>query len=113
MKCCNFYTSLGSDLFANTNQSSEKEIKYFLRTCDPSIYTMDRPDLTVPNFVGNSIGTQRVDIYPLNYCTSTLSIHNINVNMLVIYSKGIEDTDKTYRFPLTFHCYISVKHNVD
>ena len=27
-------------------------------TCDPSIYTMDHPDLTISNFMGNSIGTQ-------------------------------------------------------
>ena len=32
------------------NQTSEKEIQYFLKkniTCDPSIYTMDHPDLIV------------------------------------------------------------------
>ena len=29
-------------------------------TCDPSIYTMDYPNLTTSNFMGNSIGTQRV-----------------------------------------------------
>ena len=31
------------------NQSLEKEILYFFEiiTCDPSIYTMDQPDLTV------------------------------------------------------------------
>ena len=31
------------------NQSSGKEIQYFLEiiTCDPSIYTKDHPDLTV------------------------------------------------------------------
>ena len=27
--------------------------------CDPSIYTMDLPDLTVSNFMVNSIGTKR------------------------------------------------------
>ena len=39
------------------NRYSEKEIQYFLEiiTCDPSIYTMDHPDLPVSNFMGNSI----------------------------------------------------------
>ena len=33
------------------NQSSEKEMQYFLEiiTCDTSIYTMDHPDLIVSN----------------------------------------------------------------
>ena len=38
------------------NQSSEKEIQYFYFleniTCDPSIYIMDHPDLTVSNLMG-------------------------------------------------------------
>ena len=40
------------------NQSSEKEIQYFLEiiSCDPSIYKLDHPDLTLSNFMGNSIG---------------------------------------------------------
>ena len=29
-------------------------------TCDPAIYTMDHPDLTVSNFMGNSIGPKGV-----------------------------------------------------
>ena len=29
-------------------------------TCDPSIYTMDHLELTVSNFMGNSIDKQRV-----------------------------------------------------
>ena len=39
------------------NQSSEKEMQYFLEiiTCDTSIYTMDHPDLIVSNFMVNSI----------------------------------------------------------
>ena len=42
-------------------------------TCDPSIYTMDHPDLTVSNFMGNPIGTKRVNngawfkIYIISY----------------------------------------------
>ena len=37
-------------------------MQYFLEiiNCDPSIYTMVYPDLTVSNFMGNSIRTQRV-----------------------------------------------------
>ena len=40
------------------NLSSEKEVQYSLEiiTCDPSIYTLDHPDLTVLNFMGNFIG---------------------------------------------------------
>ena len=41
-----------------------KKSKYifFLKsiTCDPLICTMDHSDLTVSNFMGNSIGTKRV-----------------------------------------------------
>ena len=46
------------------NQTSEKEIHYLLEiiTCDPSIYTMDHPCLTVSNFIGNSNGPKRVKI---------------------------------------------------
>ena len=29
-------------------------------TCNPSIYTMDHPDLTVSNFMENSVGLKRV-----------------------------------------------------
>ena len=45
------------------NRSSEKEIQYFLEiiTCDPSIYTMDHPDLIIIcYFMENSIGPKRV-----------------------------------------------------
>ena len=44
------------------NQSSEKEIQYFkgnYNLSDPSIYTLDHPDLIVSNFMGNSIGTKK------------------------------------------------------
>ena len=43
------------------NHTSEKEIQYLLAiiTCDPSIYTIDNPDITVPHFMRNSIGTKK------------------------------------------------------
>ena len=47
---------------------TEIEIEYFFEiiTSDPSISTMDHPDLTVSNFNENSIGPKRVkDIQPL------------------------------------------------
>ena len=52
----------GLHCMLSQNQSSEKHI-YFLEniTCDPSIYTMDHSGLTVPNLMGNSIGSQRVE----------------------------------------------------
>ena len=39
------------------NQSSENEII----TCDPSIYTMDHPDLLVTNLMENSIKLKSVN----------------------------------------------------
>ena len=45
------------------NLSSEKEIFFFfleIIASDPSIYTMDHPDLNVSNFMGNFIGPKRV-----------------------------------------------------
>ena len=53
---------LGLHCLPRQNQSSKKEIQYFweIITCDSSIYTMDHPDFTVPNFKGNSIGPKRV-----------------------------------------------------
>ena len=43
------------------NRSSEKEIHLFeITTFDPSIYTTDRPDLTVSNLMENSVGLKRV-----------------------------------------------------
>ena len=45
------------------HHSSEKKIQYFFEiiTCDPSLYIIDHPDLTVSNFMGNSIGIKRVN----------------------------------------------------
>ena len=36
-------------------------------TCEPLIYTIGHPDLTVLNFIGNSIGTQRVNGHSVFY----------------------------------------------
>ena len=33
--------------------------------CDPSIYTIDHPDLTISNFMRNFIGTQKVYLFVL------------------------------------------------
>ena len=43
------------------NQSLENEV-YFLEIsiCDPSMYTMDHPDLIISNFMGDSIDIQKV-----------------------------------------------------
>ena len=51
-------------LFAKTKTYSKKIIQYYLEiiTRDPSICIMDHPDLTVLNFMGNSIRLQRVKI---------------------------------------------------
>ena len=57
MKCC-----IGSVLFARKNQSSKKEIQYFLEiiTCEPSLYTMDHPDFIVCSFMEKPIGLKKV-----------------------------------------------------
>ena len=53
----------GLHCLLSQNRSSEKEIQYVLEiiTCDPSIYTMNHQDLTVTNFLENSIGLKRVN----------------------------------------------------
>ena len=54
----------GSALFAKdkTNLETNKyNIWGEIITFDPSIYTMDHPDLTVSNFMGNSTGPKRVN----------------------------------------------------
>ena len=53
----------GMHCLLRPNQSSEKEIQYFLEiiTCDPSIYTMDHADFTAYSFMENSIGTKQVN----------------------------------------------------
>ena len=45
--------------------SSEKEVRYCsgIINCDPSIYIMDFPDLTISIFIDTSTGLQRVKIY--------------------------------------------------
>ena len=40
-------------------------IVFGIITGDPSIYTMDHPDLTVSNVMGNSFGTQRLNFSSL------------------------------------------------
>ena len=39
-------------------RQNQTQIQYLSATitCDPSIYIMDHPGLTVPNFMGNTIG---------------------------------------------------------
>ena len=52
----------GRHCLLTQNRSSKKEIQYCLEivSCDPSIYIMGNPDLTVSNFVENSIRIKRV-----------------------------------------------------
>ena len=72
------------------NRSSEKEIQYFLEiiTCDPSVSTMNYTDLTVSNFMENSIGTMRVkQLYNIN---KTLS------NTLLVGTVTAENTARTF-----------------
>ena len=54
----------GRHCLLSQNQSSEKEIQYLFEniSCDPSIYTMEHPDLTVSNLMGNSFGTKMVNL---------------------------------------------------
>ena len=66
------------------NLSSEKRIQYFLETvtCDPSIYTMVHPDLTVSNFMENSIVLKRAKtivcwqmIHMKYYCSCYVTVY--------------------------------------
>ena len=41
-------------------QRKKYNIFWIILPCDPSIYTMNHPDLAVSNFMGNSIGPKRV-----------------------------------------------------
>ena len=51
---------LGLLCLLKQNQSSEKEVYlYKIITCDPLVYTMDHPDLTVSNFMENFIGLKK------------------------------------------------------
>ena len=49
---------------------------------DPSIYTIDHPDLNVSNFMGNSIGIKRAKPQHNNYL-----VHGILVNITFICAK--------------------------
>ena len=44
---------------------TKKYIFWGIITCDPSIYTMDHPGLTVSNFMEKSIGIKWVNLNPL------------------------------------------------
>ena len=48
-------------MFAKPKSIFKERKTFFLKiiTCDPSIYPMDHPDLTISNFIGNSIGTKK------------------------------------------------------
>ena len=52
----------GLQCLLRQNQSSEKEIQYYLETitCDPSIYIVDHSDCIESNFIENFIGLKRV-----------------------------------------------------
>ena len=54
--------SSGSVLLLRQNDLQRKKSQYYLEiiSCDPSIYAMDHLDLTVSNFMEDSIGLQRV-----------------------------------------------------
>ena len=43
-------------LLRQANPQRKKYIFMEIRTCDPSIYTMDHPDLTVSNFMEHTNG---------------------------------------------------------
>ena len=68
------------------NQSLEIEV-YFLEiiTCDPSIYTMDHPNLTVSNFMGNFIGLKKVN--PIIPMKSSIQFDIKHHNDIFIFSK--------------------------
>ena len=56
--------SSGFALFAQTKLIVRERNTIFFEvlTCDPSIYTMDHPDLPVSNFMENFIGLKRVEV---------------------------------------------------
>ena len=55
----------GLNCLLRQNRSSKKEIHNLeeIKTCDPSLYGMDPPDVTVPKFMEISIGPKRVKVY--------------------------------------------------
>ena len=61
MKCCisGAFILTVSALFAK--QRKKYNIILEILTCDPSVYTMDHPDLNVSNFMEKSIGLKRVE----------------------------------------------------
>ena len=73
---------LGLHCLLRQNQSSEKAILFCLEiiTCDPLIYTMDNPDLTVSNFMEHSIGPKRVNLKLkkiMKICILQYVVHNV------------------------------------
>ena len=66
MKCCisGAFILTVSALFAKTKsifREKKNNIILEILTCDPSVYTMDHPDLNVSNFMEKSIGLKRVE----------------------------------------------------
>ena len=55
--------------------------------CDPSIYTIDHPDLTISNFMRNFIGTQKVNLFEPR--------HEISNNVVCATSKGSDQPAHT------------------
>ena len=46
----------------------------------PSKSTMDRPDLTVSNFMGNYIGKKRVVLFVLPFCFLLLLFYSLKIS---------------------------------
>ena len=52
--------------------------------CDPSIYTMNHPDLTVSDLMGNTIGPKRVNGYRRNYhCNQAIIVQAIDISFKI------------------------------
>ena len=73
---------------ANKQNQREKYIFVLeIITCDPSVYTMDHPELAVSNFMGNSISIQWVEVFNNNEENWPLSINlSLHSTVLTIYS---------------------------
>ena len=69
-------------MFGEKKDLQRKKYKLFLEiiTCDPSIYTMDHPDLTVSIFIGNSIGTQTVKNIKKTNCHGAIKMDFSNIS---------------------------------
>ena len=80
MKCCLMQHFIRSALFAKTNQSSEKV----------NIITSDHPDLTVSNFMGNSIYTTGGNLTESSKVYSSYQIEKFNHVQKVKYVSDIQ-----------------------